>query len=216
MKRAEIPRFDREIAQLPGATSSFNDNVKLDAFLPSDMTYADKQRRGIHENSTSCESMRDHVRLALGEKFPLAAPIPLPGHIRDAALFTRDCPAEELVKFWDAQLSRLEKLVSDSKLAREKWNDRILPEIAPAAGKLQTVAVSQPTHHYGVGGAELDSLIFPWIPDQGNAFATESLPGGEEAAATCPEGAPFQSAPQCFAERAAKSGDANACPTDAG
>ena len=88
MKQAEIPRLDRGIIQLPRVHSSYNDDVKLDAFFPADMTYAGRQRRGIHENFESCTSMRDHAIRALNERFPLAAPIPMPEHIKKAAVFT--------------------------------------------------------------------------------------------------------------------------------
>ena len=88
MEQATIPRLDRALVQLPRLHSSFNDDVKLDSFLPADMTYAGKQRRGIRENFESCTSMQGHVRRALNERFPLAAPIPLPEHIKKAAVFT--------------------------------------------------------------------------------------------------------------------------------
>ena len=88
MDQARIPSFVRESAQLPRVHSSFNDDVKLDASQPADMTYVGKQRKGIHENFVSCTSMQDHVLRALDERFPLAAPIPLPEHIKKAAVFT--------------------------------------------------------------------------------------------------------------------------------
>ena len=88
MKQAEIPRLDRRLIQMPRVHSSYNDDVKMDAFFPSDMTYADKQRRGIHENFESCTSMREHGHRALNGRFPLAAPIPPPAHIKKAAAFT--------------------------------------------------------------------------------------------------------------------------------
>ena len=87
MVRAKIPVFDRELVQLPRRHSSYNDDVKLDAFQAADMTYAGKQRKVIHENFESCTFMQDHVLRALAERFPLAAPIPLPEHIEKAAIF---------------------------------------------------------------------------------------------------------------------------------
>ena len=98
MDQAQIPRFDRELVQLPRAYSSFNDDVVLGDFKPADMTYAWKQRKGIRENFASCASMQDHVRRALDERFPLAAPIPLPEHIKKADVFTlvemKQCAAQ--------------------------------------------------------------------------------------------------------------------------
>ena len=88
MGKATSPRLDRALIQLPRFHSSFNDDVKLESFLPADMTYAGKQRRGIHENFESCTSMQGHVRRALNERFPLAAPVPLPEHIKKADVFT--------------------------------------------------------------------------------------------------------------------------------
>ena len=88
MGQAQIPRLDRALIQLPRVHSPYNDDVKLDSYQPADMSYADKQRRGIHENLESCTSMRDHVSRALDERFPLASPTPLPEHIKKAAVFT--------------------------------------------------------------------------------------------------------------------------------
>ena len=88
MERAAIPRLDSALIRLPRVHSSFNGDVKLDSFRPADMTYAGKQRRGIHESFESCTSMRGHVLRALDGRFPLAAPIPLPEHIKKAAVFT--------------------------------------------------------------------------------------------------------------------------------
>ena len=88
MKQAEIHRLDRRLIQMPRPHSPYNDDVKLEVPPPSDMTYAGKHRLGIHENFESCSSMRDHVRRAPDGRFPIAAPIPLPDHIKNAAIFT--------------------------------------------------------------------------------------------------------------------------------
>ena len=152
MKQAGIPRLRRRLIQLPREHSSYNDDVEMDAFCPFDMTYSGKQRRGIREHFGPCNSMQDHAHRALKGRFSRAAPIPMPEHIKMASVLTRDCPPGELVKFWDAQLSRLEQLVDDCKMAQKKRSDRILPEIAPSDGMLNTVATSLPMHHFGIEG----------------------------------------------------------------
>ena len=210
MVRAQIPSFDRELVQLPCRHSSYNDDVKLEAFQAADMTYAGKQRKGIHENFESCTSMQDHVLRALDERFPLAAPIPLPEHIEKAAVFTRDCPPEALMKFWDSQLSRLEQLVDDSKLAQLRWNDRILPDIAPAAGKLKTVAISQLMHHFGVGGQKWIHQFALGFPITGTLSQLKAFERGKDLPPVVMTSQLFRSAPERFRERAAKSGMANA------
>ena len=128
MKRAEIHRLDRRPIQLPREHSSYNDDVKQGAFCPADMTYAGKQRMGVREISEPRSSTQDRVRRAPNERFPFDAPIPLPEHIKKAAVFARDCPPGELVKFRGAQQSRLEQMVGESKMAQKKRGDRILPK----------------------------------------------------------------------------------------
>ena len=81
MGQAQIPRFDRAIAHLPRVHSSPNGDVLMGAFLPSDMTYAGKQRKAIRENFEHFASMQDRVRRAIDERSPLASPTPLPGSI---------------------------------------------------------------------------------------------------------------------------------------
>ena len=87
MDCARIPRFDRELAQLPRAHSPYNGDVKMDAFQPADMTYAGNQRKGIRENLEPCNSTQDHVLRALEGRFPLEEPTPLPDHIKKRQLF---------------------------------------------------------------------------------------------------------------------------------
>ena len=123
---------------------------------------------------------------------------------------TRGCPPSELVKFWDAQLSRLEQLVDDSKLARKKWNDRILPEIAPAAGKLNTVAISQLMRHFGVEGQRMAHQFALGFPIAGTTSQLKAFRRGKKISPLSLRSQLFASAPLRFRARAAKSGAANA------
>ena len=152
VKNAEIRPFGRKLVQLPTPRRSFNDDVHVEAYAPAALTYAGKQRKGIHENFESCTSMEDHVHRALGEQFPLSVDTPLPQDTRAAALFSRDSTPEQLRSFWESQLLKLEKLVQDSELAQEKWGGDIPDGIKPAAGKLKTVAISQLMDQCGLQG----------------------------------------------------------------
>ena len=210
MKQAEIPRLYRGLVQLPRVHSSYNDDVKLAAFPPSDMTYADKQRRGIRENFESCTPIRDHVRRSLNGRFPLSSPIPMPGHIKEEAIFTRGCPPGELVKFRGAQLSRLEQLVADSKLAQQKRNDRILPEIATAAGKLNTVAISHLMHHFGIEGQRWARQFALGFRSPAPCRSSRLFVGVSRSPLFREEASCLSSPHHRFRERAAESGAANA------
>lgn len=163
MSKAAIGAFDRQNVQLPRQHRSYNDDVRVEAYEPPAMAYADKQRRGIHENLESCESTREHVSRALREPFPLSVETPLPQDTLDAAVFSRDCPPDRLRAFWANQLGRLEKLVQDSELAQRKWDSAVPDGITTAAGKLKTVALSQLMRQCGLGGQK-------WILQFANGF----------------------------------------------
>ena len=123
---------------------------------------------------------------------------------------TRDCPPDELVKFRGSQLSRLEQLAGDSKLAQQRWNDRILPDIAPAAGKLKTVAISQLMHHFGVEGQRWIRQFALGFPITGPLSQLGAFKKGKDIPPIAQTSQLFRSAPERFRERAAKSGLANA------
>ena len=210
MDQARIPQLRRNLAQLHRAHSPFNDGVELDAFQPSDMTYAGKQRKGTHGNFESCASMQDRVRRALGERFRLASPDPLPEHIKKASVSTRDCPPDVLAEFWGSQLPRLEQMVDDSKLAQQKWNGEIPPEIAPSDGELKTVAISQLLRHFGVEGQRWTRLFALGFPTAGTHSQLKAFKEGKEIPPLVRTSQLFRSAPGSFRERAVKSGMANA------
>ena len=113
------------------------------------------------------------------------------------------------MKFWGSQLSRLEQLVEDSKLAQQKWNDRILPDIAPSAGKLKTVAISQLMRHYGVEGQRWIRQFALGFPITGTLSQLKAFKKGKDIPPIVPPSQLFRSAPERFRERAAKSGMAN-------
>ena len=134
---------------------------------------------------------------------------PLPEHIKKEAVFARDCPPDELVKFREAQLSRLEQLVDDSKMAQKKRNDRILPEISPSAGKLNTVAISQTMHHFGIEGQRWIRQFALGFPITGTLSQLKAFSRGKKIIHLSRKIQLFESAPQRFRERAAKSGASN-------
>ena len=210
MDQARIPRLGRELIQLPRVHSSYNDDVKMGAFQPADMTYAGKQRNGIRENFESCTSMHDHVRSAPDGRFPLAAPTPMPERVEKAAVFTRGPPRGALVQFCGSQLPRLEQLVEDSKLAQQSWDDRIPPDIAPASGKLKTAAISQLMRHFGVDGQRWIRQFALGFPIAGTHSQLKAFKKGNGIPPVAQTSQLFRPDPERFRERAAKSGMANA------
>lgn len=196
--------------QLHCEHSSPNDDVKLDAFSPPDMTYAGNQIRGIRGEFDSCASTQVHARRALIDPFPLAAPNPLPEHIRKASVLTRGCQPGELVMFRQPQLSRPEQIVGDSKTARKKRNDRILLEIAPSSGKPITVAISQTIRHFGIEGRRRIRQVAMVLPIAGALSRPKDFRLGKRITHLSRRSQLFASAPRRFRERSAKSGAANA------
>ena len=57
----------------------FNDDVCLEAYLPAALPFADKQRKGIHEAFDGCSSMKEHIKRAVKQPFPMASETPIPG-----------------------------------------------------------------------------------------------------------------------------------------
>ena len=127
----------------------------------------------------------------------------------DAALFIRDADSDAIMRFWDRQLSGLEKLVLDAEPPQVTWDSQILSEIRPSAGKLKTVALAQLFRHHGLGGKR-------WICEFTNGFPItcdqshrDVIPAadGIPARISCIEFP--QSDAARFRERAAKSGKKN-------
>ena len=121
------PEFDRANFSLPRRTATFNDDVRIEAYLPAHLTNAGRRRKGIHELLDDCRSFGEHIRRAIRETFPFSTATPLPAETVASAHFARDMPADKLVRFWGAQLSPLEQLVSNCSLDQQKWGEAISP-----------------------------------------------------------------------------------------
>ena len=89
MRKAEIRAFGRKYAHPPAQRRSYNDDVRVEAYKPAELTYAGKQRREIRENFVSLSSTEDHVHRALREQFPLSVGTPLPHDTKDDAVSPR-------------------------------------------------------------------------------------------------------------------------------
>ena len=64
-----------------------NDDVRLEAYEPTALSFADKQRRGAHEAFDGCSPTKEHIRRAVKHPFPLASETPIPREKRKAAQF---------------------------------------------------------------------------------------------------------------------------------
>lgn len=153
--------------------------------------------------------MRGRVARALREESPLAVDTPLPADTLEEA-FARDSPPASRREFWQQQLSRVEQLVNDSKLAQEKWSDTIPDGIKPSAGKLQTVALSQLMRQFGIKCQRWIRQFSAGFPITGSLSQREDFPPDGEEAEQLPRAHLFTTAPKRFRERAAQSGYANA------
>ena len=212
MKEAEIPALRQEWVSLPRPThlSAYNDDVMAEPYLAAPLAYAGKQRKGIHELLDDCSSYSEHVRKAMKGTFPLSAETPLPVETRKAALFLRDTPPEEVTAFWDAQVGRLERLVSACAQDQVSWDRCIRPEIAPAAGRFATVALSQLFRHYGLPGQKWLWQFANGFPITGSLSQIHLFPISKREVDRAPRAELCESASSRFRERASRCGTKDA------
>ena len=123
--------------------TSFNGDVKLDAYLPTHQTLAGRQRKGIREPLGGCVHFEEHIRRALRRDILSASKTSIPAETLAASSCMRDMPADRLVPFWGARVDSLEQLISNCPLAQSKWGSCIRPEIRPSTGKFRTVVLIQ-------------------------------------------------------------------------
>ena len=154
--------------------------------------------------------MTEHVDRALLEPFPLSIETPLPAHTVRAAVFVRDSPPDAVASFWSKQLQRLSALVKNSHPLQERWNRSIPPSLAPAAGKLNTVALSQLMDLCGIAGQRwVDQFAFGF-PITGVLSQKHSFDPSTPEADILSHMDLYRSAAQRFRDRAARSGYKNA------
>ena len=131
---------------------SFNDDLSLSAFRKGDKIWAGQQRKGIQYSIPDASSKLDHIERASREPFHLSGRIPLPGELRESIQFIRPVSLETVVHFGDAQLGRIEALISESAPFQAEWDSSIPERIRSAAGFVKTVALSELTHQFGMRG----------------------------------------------------------------
>ena len=129
----------------PRRHSSSNDDVRIETFQPPDIPRAGRHRKGAREPLDDCSSLSERISAALRGDSPYAAATPLPRGTMRAALFTRDIPFGQLVRFRKVQIAQLPKLVEDPRFAQSKWDDCAPDSPRPAAGKLQMAALKHLT-----------------------------------------------------------------------
>ena len=117
METYRIAAFDRKAFALPVQRRSYKDDIVGGAFQPAALMVSGRQSKGIHERLGRRRSCTGHVAASLKEPFHFAPTTPLPSAIRRAAEFSRDTPPDQLLRFWDAQLSSLSSLVGECRAA---------------------------------------------------------------------------------------------------
>ena len=213
MQDAVIPSFQPNRVIFPAQVRDFNDDIKLDPYMPADLSFAGKQRKGIHEVFENCPSFSEHIRTALRGQFPLSFKTPLPREVMKAALFIRDSTPEVLLPFWEGQLAKLRSLVADCSPSQVIWDEQIHKAIAPAAGKLKTVALAQLFRHYGLGGQRWLCQFAKGFPITGELSQKSDFPISKKDAPTpIQRREVFRTAEARFRERATKSGMKDAQP----
>ena len=188
----------------------FNDDVRLEAYMPDALSFADKQRRGIREAFDGCSSMKGHVKRAVKQPFPLASEIPIPKETMKAAQFVAENDPRLIAGFWDSQLASLENLVKSAASSQAKWNGFIDPAIRPAAGKIHILALRQLAEFCGLGASKWMGQFAAGFPITGDLSRDRAFPRKNPKEPLPPKKQLFATAEARFRERAPKSGWENA------
>ena len=131
-----------------------NDDLKTGSYEQSKYVWAGEQRKGLLSTITDAQGRADHVERAATQEFLLTKDIPLPPELTEALDFIQSAPPEAIRSFWMKQRARIRALVEDSKVDQLLWDADIHPDIAPATGKLKTLALHALLSHFDLGGAK--------------------------------------------------------------
>ena len=208
--KACITRFSPAFSGKPATRKSFNDLLAIDSYEVAELSFADRQRKGIHSLLTDAPSFEAHIHAAMRQVFPLSADTPLPPPLKRAAELVKSTNPEALSQFWDKQLLRLEKLIADSAEAQREWDNGILLSLRPAAGKLKTIALKQLFSQAGIGGADWLGQFALGFPITGKLSQKGVYPIDPRVKPPKAFDSIFETSSLRFKERAAKSGFKNA------
>lgn len=194
----------------PPQVRHFNDDVTLESYNPAELSYADKQRKGIHEAFDTCTDMQEHVRKAVSQPFPLASETPLPTETSKAAAFIGRHKTADLTAFWDDQLKALETLVRGNESAQARWDKAIAPSLGPAAGKIRTLALKNLARQLGLGADRWLDQFAVGFPITGTLSQVKAFPHKPPKGDFIQKDTIYKTAEARFRERAPKSGWKNA------
>ena len=208
-RKACIPSLSKEFTALPVERDSFNDILIIDSFKAADLTFADRQRKGIHTLLEDAPSIKAHIAAAMRQEFPLAMDAPLPPSLQRTALLIKHSPEKSIIQFWDQQLLRLRNLVAEAVPFQKAWGDSISLKLRPAAGKLQTIALKQLFPLSGINGMDWLDQFAVGFPITGKLSQNQVYPTDASVRSPRSVESIFASSAHRFRERAAKSGFKN-------
>ena len=209
-RKATIPTFRQDWIKFPANVKDYNDEMKLAAYMPADLSFDGKHRKGVHEISDSCSRFPEHIRTAIRGKFPLSYETPPPREANDASVFLRDAIPAELASFWESKLAKLTALLADSEGAQMKWGSRITPDLISSTGKLKTVALSHRFRRYGLGGQRWLRQFANGFPITGQLSQRSVVPLSDKRPSLLRRSELIRSAEARFRERASQSGTKDA------
>ena len=188
----------------------FNDDVKLEAYQPAALSFADKQRKGIRAVFGGCSSFTDHVRREMKQPFPIASEIPIPVDTARAAKLVAQSDPHVLAEFWDSQLDAMSALVQEAEPHQARWNDHINPVIKPVDGKVKTAALRRQARFCGFGAPKWMGQFSFGFPIAGDLSQKNTFPREENNTPILRRCRLFTSDEARFRERSPKSGWKNA------
>ena len=77
-----------------------NDNIEIDAFIPSKFIFAGRQRKVVSQLIDEVHDPDQHIHTALMLEFPFAGDIQLPNDVKETIDISREVSPQCLNEFW--------------------------------------------------------------------------------------------------------------------
>ena len=131
-----------------------NDDLSIEHYSPSPLSYDGAQRRGIVEPSPNASSHEEHIEAALNANFPLRDPSPLPKDLELALTFNRDNELEKILEFRHKQMSFLCTIATECMNETERLYLETPEFIKPATGKVHIAFLAHLVKFTGMQGSK--------------------------------------------------------------
>ena len=136
----------------------------------------------------------------------MASGIPLPKETTAASRFVAENDHRRLPEFWGSQLTAIGNLVKTDEPPHARWGEYIDPNIRPAAGKIQILALRHMGELCGLGSSRWLGQCAVGLPITGDLSRWTAFPSKRLKGPLLPTKQLFETAEARFRERPPKSG----------